>query len=140
MQTKLFLGLLVLSPLLSSSQDHSGNSCHKFFKGKFIAQGKEYIKIKRNARYQYETNTKDKMKSKYKIKWVDDCVYTLTMVRTTDKNLITRDKIGAVQPHTIRNTDGEKYTYTTNFSFMSRDICGTLRRFEANEETLIKIR
>ena len=140
MQNKLLIFMLVVSPMVSSSQHLPSNSCHEFFKGKFIVEGKEHIKIRRTARYQYETDSRNKIRSKYKIKWVNDCTCTITLVRTTDRDLISRDKIDAVQPQIIRVINGNKYTYTTSYSFMSGDRCGTLRRTETKEETLIKIR
>lgn len=105
-----------------------------------MVEGKEHIKIKRTARYQFERDTMRNTKSKYKIKWIDDCVYTITLVRTTDKDRIARDKVGAVQPHHIKTTNEMRYTYATSFSFMSADVCGTLTRHEKKEETLIKVR
>ena len=130
----------MLSPMTSFSQHFSADSCHHFLKGRFIVEGKEYIKIKRTDRYQYERDTKSKTKSKYRIKWIDVCAYTLTLVRTTDKDRIARDKIGVAQPHIIRNINGTRYGYASNFSFLSADVCGTMTRFEKKEETLIKVR
>ena len=125
--------------MMSSAQHAPSNPCHEFFKGKFIVEGKNHIKIRRTSHYQYETDTGKKIRSKYKIKWMDDCTYTITLVRTTARDLITRDKIGAVQPHIMGAINGKRYTYTTKYSFMSSDNCGTLRRIEKKDETLIKI-
>src|SRR5688500_17641138 len=113
MQNKLFIFMLMAFPVVGSSQHLLSNPCYKFFKGKFIVEDKEHIKIRRTAHFQYEKDTRKKNRSKYKIKWVDDCAYSITLVRTTDRDLISRDKIGAIQPHIIRVVNGNRYTYST---------------------------
>ncbi|HYC85130.1 MAG TPA: hypothetical protein VEB86_07900 [Chryseosolibacter sp.] len=139
-QAQILVCLLVFTPIASYSQQKSADSCQQFIKGRFVIDGRDHIRIKRTPRHQYERDTKALIKSKYKIKWVGDCTYTLTLVRTTDKDRITRDKIGAAQRHIITQRNGKRYRYTTSFSFVSADQCGTLTRYERKEETLIKIK
>ncbi|HYG03654.1 MAG TPA: hypothetical protein VD927_14500 [Chryseosolibacter sp.] len=139
-QGKLGVVLILLSSLACFSQQLPADSCHQFVKGSFIIEGREHIRIRRRPHRQIEKDTRNKITWRYKLKWVDECAYTLILIRTSDKDRIARDKIGASQPHVITNTNGTRYTYTTSFSFLSADQCGTLTRFERKEETLIKVR
>ncbi len=129
---------LVLSPHIGAAQHLPADSCKRFITGTFLVEGSEHIRIRRTARHQYETDSRNKTRSKYKIEWVGDCAYNITLIRTTARDRISRDKIGAVQPHIITHINGSRYTYTTTFSFLSADMCGTLTRMERKVATLIK--
>ena len=131
--------LLLILPLITFAEKPVNDSCKQFLKGEFTVAGKPYMKITRNAKYQYEHNTQENIRSTYKIEWQDACSYTLTLIRTNDKSLIIKDQKGVPMPHKIIRSSQNRYTFTCKYSFMSRDQCGALRRHVKKEETLIKV-
>ena len=139
MRNSLIFFLLLALPAICFCKEEQPDSCKQFRTGEFTVEGKTCIKIKRTRKFQYEKNTQEKIKSTFRIEWLNECSYTLTLIRTTDKNPITRDQIGACMPHTIIRTSNKGYTYTTQYSFMSRDQCGAMRRHVKKEETILKV-
>lgn len=131
MKSRFYFFVFLILPFSSFSQD----SCRQFATGIFTVQGENYIKIKRTCKYQYENNTSNNIRSKYRIEWLDDCTYKLTMIRTTNK---IKELIGVSMIHKIIKSDDNSYTYFTQYSYMSRDRCGTIGRHIKKEETIVK--
>jgi hypothetical protein len=127
----LILLLFSILPFFVSGQ----NSCARFHKGNFSVKGENCISIKRTLKRQHEYNACDKIRSVYKIKWLDSCTYRLTMIRTTNK---IKELIGVDMVHKIIRTDRGEYIYTTEYRYMSRDRCGAMGRYIRKEETIIK--
>lgn len=106
---------LFLSHLVFAQVEFS-EECKKFKKGKFLQEGKENIKIKRGAKYQVEIDGNSGIKSKFRIKWVNDCEYSLTLIESNDvetTNLFLNNPMYVK----IKSIEGNKYTYVLEASY-----------------------
>ncbi len=76
----LLLGLLLSFPALGFNQE---KDCQRFKDGNFIIRDKRNgaIYLKRKGNLQIETAERDKVKLKFKVVWLDECTYTLTLTK-----------------------------------------------------------
>lgn len=82
---RLFLLILVLN-LHSGTLNAQENPCKGLKKGKYLLLDatKGNTQIKRNKRVQIEEGEKSCLKLKLKITWLDDCNYSLTLIKVLD--------------------------------------------------------
>jgi len=88
-----YLSIIVVSLLTSNSMFAQYNSidstfnCHNLHKGKFMMTGPSGgdIHIKRKKKYQIERYNRERQKYKFKIEWINECAYTLTLVKAKGK-------------------------------------------------------
>lgn len=100
------LGLLLLTSPICFSQD---KDCQRFKDGDFLIKSKKAgsIYLKRKGEIQIEEVKRDKVKLKFKVAWLDDCTYTLTLIEVIknpinipiDKNMIVTVRIIETKPN-----------------------------------------
>ena len=75
----IFLVLFSFENLVFSQE----NDCQSLRKGKFLLLDSiaGNTQIKRNKRIQIEKGEKSGMKSKYKVTWLDECTYSLRLIK-----------------------------------------------------------
>lgn len=79
------IGLFTLMILLSLSVFGQGLNCSEFKNGKFkITEDMEVSIIERNGDVQIEYGEYSQLKVELKVSWIDDCLYTLTLVQVLE--------------------------------------------------------
>lgn len=133
----LFFFFLINQPERVSPCD----SCKESLTGWFMVQGNEHIKVHRTLKRQVERNTRNGKLYRYKIRWTGPCRYDLILTGTSDKNRVVKDQLRekVPMPHQVLSISDTAFTYETEFSFMSADNCGSLRRHVQKTETLIRL-
>lgn len=91
----LLLGLLLSLPALGFTQE---KDCRRFKDGDFLIKDKRNgdIYLKRKGELQIETAERSKVKLQFKVVWLNECTYTLTLTKIVrnpqkipfDKNMI----------------------------------------------------
>jgi hypothetical protein len=80
---KLFLGLLLFVTFKSVGQNLD---CKKFREGKFkivdLMAGTTIVERKGSKQTEYAVNSR--MRLEFKVKWIDDCTYTLKLKKITE--------------------------------------------------------
>lgn len=114
--------------------------CNRFKTGNYTLEGSSYLKIKRTRKYQYEYNTVENTESKYRVKWLSNCVYTLTLICSTDTSEVRRSMYNAPIRITITETNNDKYRYLMEVKVQFvKD--GVPKLFEYKEDAgMIKLR
>jgi len=102
--------LFLLCGEMYSQQKDSLLDCSKFHVGKFIytqVQGGYSLRSKKKQISYY----KEGWTATFKIKWLEECKFTLTFVKTSSPNMKTFSK-GDVLFVTIDSVEGDCYTFT----------------------------
>ena len=106
---KVFLILMLLQSSILSAQELD---CKKFRNGKFKIESEQFgdSLIERKGSKQIEYGQDGKVKVQFKVKWIDDCTYTLQIKKVIenkdnipfDKNMILTVEIIEVNEHSYR--------------------------------------
>lgn len=88
-----YLSIVFVALLTSKSIFSQNNSvdstfkCQNLHKGKYMMTGPSGgdIHIKRKKKLQIEHYNRERQKYKFKIEWIDECAYTLTLVKAKGK-------------------------------------------------------
>ena len=101
--------LIVLTSISTYSQDDQIN-CLKIKKGRFEMVGPQggSIKIKRKSTIQIERYSRQRVKHRFFIKWIDDCNYELTLKKSKIKSLINDTEMKLY----VTIVDVDKYYYS----------------------------
>jgi len=92
--------LIILTHVLTSQQESELN-CAYVKKGRFLyysPSGGE-VAVKRTRRFQKERYNNEKQKFKFKINWISECEYTLTLAKVKG---VTKEKKQEIIGKTIR--------------------------------------
>ncbi len=84
--------MFFIGTLLSQKEEIK---CWKVKKGRFEMVGPQggSIKIRRKSNVQIERYSRQKVRHKFNIKWIDDCNYELTLKKSRIKSLINHTEV-----------------------------------------------
>ena len=79
--------LFIYNSLFAQINDSS--ACLKYHRGKFsyTDPAGNIVLVDRLKNFQFDKNQTTKVKTQYRIKWINDCQYELTLVSTNSKSL-----------------------------------------------------
>lgn len=121
MQLKLLSSLIICSVFfLTDAYAQSAMDCSQFKTGTFVTTetGRQMVIIKRTKRYQTEIVPEIGGKIKLRIKWIDDCSYTLKFLKV---NKVIKELYGGIAPpklitSKIIEVEGLEYTCESRVS------------------------
>jgi len=92
---KVFTFLICLCFLGTSFSQNEEIKCWKVKKGRFEMVGPQggSIKIRRKSNVQIERYSRQRVRHKFNIKWIDDCNYELTLKKSRIKSLINHTEV-----------------------------------------------
>ena len=125
--------LVLFCIFLSAVAANAQADCSMYHKGYFTYTDSagNTILVQRKNKYQYQYNRKIKVRTQYKINWINDCEYTIMQTLTNSKSL--KKNKYSVTGVLISKTDGDNgYYYTCSC------IDGTLKGKESFMKKITK--
>lgn len=109
-------GLSVLIVILSGtlfSQVTDSAACLKYHRGKFSYTDSvgNVVLVNRVKKFQFEKNQTTGVKTQYRLRWINNCEYELTLVSTNSKAL-RKSKYGVSYVVISKTMGDEGYEYT----------------------------
>ena len=114
---RLIFGCIFTTLLLVTVNLYGQNNvlnCQKIKKGRFEMVGPQggSIKIKRKSNIQIERYSRQRVKHRFTIDWIDDCNYMLTLKKSKIKSLIDDTEVKLY----VSITEVNKYYYSARIS------------------------
>ena len=107
--------VLLVCLFLVTSFVQAQTDCDAYRKGYFMYTDSvgNTILVHRKSKYQFQYNRKVKVKTQFRINWINDCEYTITQAITNSKSQ--RKRKNSITGVTISKNDGDNgYYYTCN--------------------------
>ncbi|MBN2683320.1 MAG: hypothetical protein JXR58_12490 [Bacteroidales bacterium] len=105
---KISIVILLIITLQSFAQKAT-NDCQPFVTGEFVLKGDPDILIIRSENFQVEWDKKQMTTSWYKIKWLNNCTYTSTMIKTDNPSEAIMKGMPVIVEILETTKDGYKY-------------------------------
>ena len=107
---KYLLGTLLIIFLININAQNQMPKCRKVKRGRFIMVGPQggSIKIKRTNKIQIERYSRQRIKHRFYINWIDECNYELTLKKSRIKSLLDDTEIKLF----VKITEVNRYYYS----------------------------
>ncbi|MGC4103839.1 hypothetical protein [Ferruginibacter sp.] len=96
-----------------TAQIADSSNCRQFHRGKFsyTDSSGNTVMVDRKRHYQYDKNPATGVRWQYKIKWINDCQYELTLVSTNSK-AVRKNKYSTTGVIISKIPNANSYEYT----------------------------
>ena len=107
---KYLFGALLIIFLININAQNQMPKCRKVKRGRFIMVGPQggSIKIKRTNKIQIERYSRQRIKHRFYINWIDECNYELTLKKSRIKSLLDDTEIKLF----VKITEVNRYYYS----------------------------
>lgn len=116
---KYVIGCLLIAFTLFGKAQNDFPKCKKVRKGRFIMVGPQggSIKIKRTHKIQKERYSRQKIRHKFYVEWIDECNYILTLKKSRIKSIIDDTEVKLY----VKITEVDRYYYSAEIKSSEKD-------------------